>query len=345
VTWIQAWLLPLGLLVPLLFGIAAWLYLRRRARVAAILGDRHLVGRLSGGQLALAPLGRLALLVLVALALGAALADPRGGFAVESATEGRDVVLILDASNSMLVEDVRPNRLDQQRQIAHRIARTLVAERVGVVAFAGQANVLTPPTIDPQALGMYIDVVRPQVVPQTGTSLAAGIRQASALLAAAPGGRRIRGAVLISDGEPIEEEEQRAAAVAAARQAAALGVVVHTVGVGTPAGGFVPHVDPATGMRRGYKTDPLTGTTAISRLDDRLLGEIARLTGGSYYAGGDHRDLERLLVALGAASQDAAGDDPAAQRVPRPFWLLSFAVLLLMADGLRATRPWRRRED
>lgn len=343
--WIQPLLLPLGLTAPLLFAIAAWLYLRRRGRVAAVLGDRALVGRLTGGQLARPPIGRLSLLLLAALALGAALADPRGGVAAESATEGRDVVLVLDASNSMLVEDVPPNRLEQQRQIAHRLARSLSAERVGVVAFAGQANVLAPPTIDPQALAMYIDVVRPRIVPQTGTSLAAGIRQASALLAAAPAGRRAREAVLVSDGEPLEEEEQREAALAAARQAAALGVVVHTVGVGTAAGGPVPHVDPATGARRGYKTDPLTGTTAVSRLDDRLLREIARITGGSYTGGGENRELERLLVALGAGADDAAAQVPRSERMPRPFWLLGFALLLLMADAARMTRPgFSRRE-
>lgn len=341
-TLLRASLLPLALLVPALMALACALYVRRRRRVAAALGERHLVRRLTSRDLHAIPWRRVAPMLLAALALGLAAADPRWGSAEEVMhTAGRDVVLVLDASNSMLVEDVRPSRLAQQRAAAHRLARALEHDRLGVVVFAGRASVLAPPTRDLRAVEMYIDAIEPGIAPQTGTAIGAGIRQATSLLAAAPergGGRLV---VLISDGEPLDPEEEQPAALVAARRAAGLGVVIHTLGVGTPEGGPVPQVDPQTGRREGYKTDPFTGQTAISRLDEEMLRLIASETRGSYHHLADAGALEALLARLGAAeapARAAGGGSTGGARAPRYAWFVGLALLLLAADAVAERR-------
>jgi Ca-activated chloride channel homolog len=327
-------LLPLALLVPALMALACALYVRRRRRAAAALGSRPLVSRIAGLDLHAVPWRRISLLVLAALALGLAAADPRWGTAQDTAqVTGRHVVLVLDASNSMLVEDVAPNRLAQQRAAAHRLLRALANDRVGVIVFAGQASVLTPPTLDHAAVEMFIDAVRPEIAVQTGTAIGAGVRQATSLLAVAPEGRERRIVVLLSDGEPLEPEEQRQAARAAGQQAARLGVTVHTVGIGTARGGPVPDIDPRTGRQEGFKRDPFTGQIAISALDAELLREIARATRGSYHALTDPRALDALLARLGTGASPAAATPVGADAAPRYAWFVAVALLLLLADA------------
>jgi Ca-activated chloride channel homolog len=324
-------LLPLIVVVPVLMAVACALYVRRRRRTAAALGDRWLVLRLTGVDLHAFPRRRVSLMLLAAVALGIAGADPRWGVAADAqVSAARDIVLVLDASNSMRVEDVPPNRLEHQRLAARTIVDALGGERVGVVVFAGDAAVLSPPTTDHSAVAGYIDAVHPEIVVQTGTAIGTGIRAGTALLAASsarPGGRVL---ILISDGEPLEPEVERPASLEAAQRAGAMGIVIHTLGVGTERGGFVPQFDPNTRQRQGYKVDPFTGETAVSRLDEDLLRQIAREARGSYRRASTRDGVETLLTQLGTGS--GAGHRES-QQAPRYAWLVGFALLLIAVDG------------
>jgi Ca-activated chloride channel homolog len=328
-------LLPI-LLVPALMTLALVLHVRRRRGVAGEIGDRRLVGRIAGQDLHAVPWRRAVPMLLAAVALGLAAADLRWGTEPAAAQPGsRDVVLVLDASNSMLVEDVQPNRLERQRLLARHLVSALPDDRIGVVAFAGQASVLAPPTRDHAAVEMYIDAVTPAVALQTGTAIGAGIRQATGLLAAGGGGSGRRIIVLVSDGEPLEPETERPAAVDAARRAAGHGIVVHGVGIGTAEGGPVPQVDPRTGARTGYRTDPFTGRTAHSALDEGMLRDIARETRGSYHHLADTQSLDALVARIGTADSHGGGTGT---RVPavRYGWFVGAALLLLALDAAAA---------
>lgn len=315
---------------------ALWLHARRRERVAAALGGGAMTRRLLGEDLGRAPRLRYLALLLAAGALGAAAADPRWGTVDDEARAAGTVVLVLDASNSMLVRDTPPSRLERLRRLASELVEALNAQRVGVVVFAGRAYVLSPPTPDAGALRLYLDALDPQVVAQTGSSLAAALRQGIGLAASASG--QVAGTlVLVSDGDALEPE---AAVLAEAARARAAGVGVLAVGVGSAAGGPVPDLDPGTGRLRGYKREP-TGELAVSRLNEPLLRALAERAGGTYLHAAEPDAAARVLAALRRQPAARGGRDDGAEPAPRYGWLVALALGLLLADAFAERRTPR----
>ncbi|HEX2188516.1 MAG TPA: VWA domain-containing protein, partial [Longimicrobiaceae bacterium] len=272
-------------------------------------------------------------------ALGLAAADPRWGRAGagEGGAGGAEVVLVMDASNSMLAEDVRPNRLERQREAARMLVRGLPGSRFGVVAFAGRGYVLSPLTGDPGALELYLDALSPGIVTQGGSSLAGAIRQGTDLLLGADSTRGGRVLVLMSDGEALEERAEVQLEVRRARRA---GVTIHTLGLGTEGGAPVPDVDPVTGRRSGYKREP-DGRVAVSRLVPDLLREVARGTGGSYHDASDPGAVDRLMRSIAAAPSATPRADGSGGPAAQYEWFLALALLLLAADSVLAVRARR----
>lgn len=328
-------LLLLALILPLATGAALYLYLLRRRSAAEALGDPALVRRLAGVELGRFPRRRAALVMGAAAALGIAAAGPRFGAPGARGGAG-DTVLVLDASRSMLAADVRPNRLERERALARRVVRSLPAERIGLVAFAGRGFVLSPVTTDASALELYLDAVGPEIATSGGSSLAAAIRQGTYLLLGNRGDARPRSLVVISDGEALEE---RAAVLQAAARAGQAGIAIHTVGVGTPAGARVPTVDRETGRQTGWTRDP-AGRIVVSRLDPELLRAVARASGGRYLELGDAGAAAALLRTLGGDVAAARGAGGTAE-LPEPWIVL--ALLLLGADAVLERRAGGRR--
>jgi Ca-activated chloride channel family protein len=239
------------------------------------------------------------------------------------------VILVLDVSNSMLAEDAAPNRLELLRSSARRLLSRLEGTPVGIVVFAGRAYALSPPTTDPEALELYLSTLDPQMVTQTGTSLAAAVRQAVGLLATTR--TRTGTAVLISDGNAPETPAEIDAATTAATRA---GVRVHAVGIGTPAGAPVPRIDFRTGRANGFIPDA-GGGVAISRLDEGLLRRVAADTRGEYLHLTDAASVDGLgmLLAGGAVGAGRGGEEPS------PYaWFAGAALLLLLAEAAFASR-------
>lgn len=322
--WAEPFLLHLVALFPALLLAALLLWWRRRREVAAALGDPALVRRLGGARLGGFPALRAALLLPAAALLGVAAAGPLGGPPAADAPGG-DVVLVLDASNSMRVEDVPPSRLERQRALASAVAERL-GGRVGLVAFGGTAQVLSPLTSDAGALALYLEALSPEMVNQGGSSLSSALRQGASLLQG-PGSM-----VLISDGEALEPPELTAGALA---DVARRGIRVHAVAIGTAGGGRVPHHDPLTGARRGYKRER-DGTPVVSRMDPEALEAIARRTGGTF------RIDPGPAGAAALAAAASAGAPPPGQG-SRYRWPLALALALIAADALAERRGSRRR--
>lgn len=337
ITWADPFLLHLIALFPALLLAALLLWWRRRREVAEALGDPALVRRLAGTDLRAFPGRRAALLLPAGALLGVAAAGPRWGNADAGARGHGDVVLVLDASNSMLVEDVAPSRLARERTLARALVDRLAGSRVGLVAFGGSGHVLSPMTSDASAIHLYLDALSPEIVNQGGTSLDSALRQALALLGGPGEGPTGGSIVLVSDGEALEPRELLAGSIDQARR---LGVHVHTVGMGTAAGGPVPHVDPASGERRGFKHEP-DGSTAVSRLDEATLHTIARQTGGTYRWMPDARGAAEL-ARVAAQGGRAAGGRGTSLPENRYEWFLGLALALIAMDSL-AERGRRRR--
>jgi Ca-activated chloride channel family protein len=336
IRWEDPFLLHLIALFPALILAALLLWWRRRRDVADALGDPALVRRLAGTDLRRFPGGRVALLLPAGALLGVAAAGPRWGAAETGAPGQGDVVLVLDASNSMLVQDVAPSRLDRERALARTLVDRLAGSRVGLIAFGGSGHALSPLTSDGSAIHLYLDALSPEIVNQGGTSLDSALRQALALLGGAGEGPTGGSIVLVSDGEALEPPELIGASIGHARRR---GVPVHTVAIGTAAGGPVPDVDPETGRRTGFKREP-DGSPAVSRLDEATLRRIARETGGTFRLMPDASGVAELASAAAAGGRATRGRGTS---LPdnRYEWFLGLALVLIALDSL-AERGRRR---
>jgi Ca-activated chloride channel family protein len=320
-TDLHPYLRPAALLLPLLVALGLWLHARRRRRVeAAFRGTPFATEPRALGRL------RAALAALAALALGAAVYDPGWRPGAEGASAaGGAVVLVLDVSSSMLAEDVPPDRLERARAAARRLARSLGDLPVGIVVFAGSAYALSPPTVDPTAIDLYLDALDPSMVTQTGSALGAAVRQGVGLLGSTR--ERTGTLVLISDGDAMEPPGEEEQALALAR---GLGVRVFTLGVGTPAGAPVPDVDLATGRRSGYKREP-RGEVAVSRLGEELLRRIASRTGGEYSRLSSPRAVDALAARLRASPGGREADTSGLAGYE---WLAAACLVLLSMEWL-----------
>jgi Ca-activated chloride channel homolog len=330
VRWADPFLLHLIALFPALLLAGLVLWWRRRREVAGALGDPALVRRMTGTDLRRFPVLRAALLLPAAALLGVAAAGPRWGVAAEPRAGQGDVVLVLDASNSMLAEDVRPSRLERERAAARAMVDRLAGSRVGLVAFGGSGHVLAPLTGDAAALNLYLDALSPDIVNQSGTSLYSALRQALALLGpAGQGGAGPGSIVLVSDGEALDPPNLVDLSLT---DAVRRGVPIHTVGIGTAAGAPVPDIDVISGRRIGVKRE-LDGSAAVSRLDEETLRRIARETGGTYRAGADPRAAADIAAAAARGGRAARGRGTS---LPdnRYAWPLGLALALIAADAL-----------
>lgn len=329
-------LLVLALVLPLLAALGVWGYARRRRRVARALGSAGLLRRLGAGDLERFPAARLALIAAAAATVGFAAAGPRWGVDTAAGpTRSANVVVALDVSKSMLVEDVTPNRLEQQRLLVRRLIRELEGDRFGLVAFSGRAYVLSPLTSDRSALELYLDALDPEIVSQGGSSLASALEQAARLAIGRDPGRGERAVVLVSDGEALEERDE---VIRAAEQAARMGVTVYTVGVGTPEGGRVPEIDPETGRRVGNVRGP-EGEIVISRLDESLMRRIADETGGEYVRLGAAGSTSRLVSELRGLQRARRADANGSRQAERYAWFVALAIALIAADTLLFGTP------
>ncbi len=267
-----AWLWGL-LALPLLVVAEAWATRRDRERTA------RLVARPLWPRVLEQPGGfwrpwRITMITLGSAGLLLALARPQWGVVREKVErEGVDLVLVLDTSGSMATEDVPGSRLFLAKTALQSLVQRLPGDRFALLAFEGEAYPLVPLTLDTDAIGLFLDTLDPGAVSSPGTSLGEGLVQGLRLFADQD--RRHKAMILVSDGEDLAGEVE--AAVARAKQ---LGVVVHTVGVGTEQGQPVPDFD-REGKQVGFKKDE-NGAAVISRLHPETLEAIARGTGGRF---------------------------------------------------------------
>jgi Ca-activated chloride channel family protein len=266
-------LLLVGVLVGVLGVRAAF---RRRERVAALLTER-LAEKLAPGVSVARPAAQSVLYGLGLMLLSLALAQPQCGSRTERIKrQGIDLVVALDASKSMLARDVQPSRISRAKLELSTLLDELKGDRVGIVAFAGEAFIQSPLTHDYSAAKMFLRAVEPEEMPQGGTNIADALRLAHRMLTSTDRGAKDRVVVLLSDGEDLMGGVD--AAVAELKEA---GIKVLAVGIGSPEGEPIPLFN-----RRGDFVDYLkdaSGRTVITRLDQAGLTSIAERTGGASY--------------------------------------------------------------
>jgi Ca-activated chloride channel family protein len=263
--------------VALLLGALALVAaLRRRSRVSSFLPER-LVSKLAPGVSQWRPAVQSGLYGVGLVLFGLALAQPQCGSKSElTKRKGIDVVVVLDASKSMLARDVQPSRLERAKLELTTLLDELKGDRVGLVVFAGDAFIQSPLTSDYSAVKLFLRAVEPEQMPQGGSNIGAALKLSKQVLDNADRGSKERVIVLLSDGEDLFGEVGEA--VEALKDS---GVQVLAVGVGSDSGEPIPIYN-----RRGefvdYKKDS-AGETVITRLDRGGLTAIAEATGGAFF--------------------------------------------------------------
>ena len=262
------------LLVPALGALAWWAHTRKR-RALALIGERHLLDRLTALVSRRGQLMKTVLVVFAVTFLVTALARPQFGSRVETVRrEGQDIVIALDLSASMIAEDMTPNRLEKAKFAIADLIDRLDGDRVGLVAFAGEAFVQSPLTVDYGAATLFLNAMDAGMMSVEGTNL--GRALSVALDAFAETDRRHRVLVVITDGEDHEGEVEDAM-----ERAIDEGVRIYTVGIGSADGVPIPELD-AEGRAQGFKRDA-DGMVVTTRLDEATLQTMAMRTGGTYY--------------------------------------------------------------
>jgi len=341
VAWERPVLLVVALFVAALGASAATLWQRRRGARLAALGSDVALRRLAPTAQSSAGLRRAVRLGVASVLAAVAFAGPRWGEGREIIrTTGGDVVLAMDASQSMLADDERPSRLERMKQEVRRLRAASPGDRVAMIAFAGRAYVLSPLTADDGALELFLDNLDPSIVGQPGTAIAPAITGALDLLGAAQGGAG-KAVVLLTDGEGFDD---RADAIKAAERARALGVRLVTVGFGTPGGTTIPVRTP-NGVTA--KRDE-NGDVVITRYQPDLLAELARVADGEFIAAEVNDKGTRIARALSALEARRRASEAGLAMPARYQWLLGLAVVLLLfdawhADGARLSWRWSRR--
>mgnify|MGYP002548516449 CR=1 FL=1 len=260
----------------------------------------------------------------------AALARPQWGYRwEETKTRGIDIIFAIDTSNSMLAEDVKPDRLERAKLSVLDLVNILQGDKIGIVAFSGQAFLQCPLTLDYDAFRMSLEALDTNVIQRGGTNISAAIEEAEVAFASTSNRKII---VLISDGEELEDS-----ALSAAKKAAENGVVIYTLGVGGANGEFIPVRD-ASGGTTLLKDE--SGNPVKSRLNEKTLTEIAKATGGFYEpltADGMDIIYNEGLKKIPTQELSSRMKQLAIERFQIP---LGLAILLLALSSLTGTRKF-----
>lgn len=329
--WEHEYLLWLLLVVPPALALFFWWRERSRQRIVAQFIEARLLSALTVGISPRRRKIRYSLLVLASACLIVALARPQYGFDLQEVEQsGLDIVVAVDTSKSMLAEDINPDRLERAKLAALELMQDAKSDRLGLIAFAGQAFLECPLTVDDTAFEESVQALDVNSVSEGGTAIANAIDTA---LTAFKENNHYKTLVLLTDGEDNVNE---AAALEAAKNAGKAGLKIFTIGIGTTQGALI-HITGADGSSDFVRD--AEGNVVKTHLNETLLRQIAGATGGFYLPlhGADTMDVlyDRGLAPL-----------PKTQGVGRMIrhyheqfqWPLSVAILLLIAEILLPER-------
>jgi len=268
-----------------------------------------------------------------------ALARPQFGVQNEQVErKGVDVIVALDISNSMLAEDVIPNRIRRAKFEIENMIDLLAGDRIGLVVFAGESFVQTPMTLDYGAAKMFLDAVSTSWVTTQGTNLAGAIDMARKSYPTKTGAGKVL--IIISDGE-----EQTGDGKAAAQAAVKEGITIYTIGVGSEKGVPIPLAK--TEENVSYKKDE-NGQIVMTKLNPKILEEIAHYGGGSYFAAGVDLNLTEIYKEISKMEKSSFGEGKQIRYKEQYQLFLLIALLMflsefLLPDYIQTKKEWRGR--
>ena len=259
------------LTIPVL--ILIWvLDLLRKKRAIKRLGESSLVNKLIPEASKSRPIIKFILQLAAIISGILMIARPQFGSKLENVKkEGVEIIIALDVSNSMLAEDIQPNRLERAKQSISRLIDQFTDDKIGLIVFAGDAYTQIPVTNDYLSAKMFLSTVNPEMVSKQGTAIASAIDLG--MRSFSPNMAESKALIIISDGENHEDDP-----VAKAKEAAAQGITINTIGIGSPDGAPIPQI---VNGQKDYLKDS-DGNTVISRIDEKILQEIAASAKGNF---------------------------------------------------------------
>ncbi len=329
-------LLYLLLLIPV-FILLFILKRRRRKKALTELGNSYLIDRLTPSVSKTKPILKFILVMCVFLFLVLTLSNPQIGSSIEKAEKkGIDLVVCLDISNSMMAEDIQPNRLARAKQAISNMLDKLTNDRIGIVIFAGKAYTLIPLTSDYGAAKMFLETISPNMIETQGTAIGAAIEKAMGTLGYdenETGDNKKwvkndnRAIIIISDGENHEDD-----AIEMAKLARKEGIMVNTIGMGLPDGVPIPVYK--NDVRIGYKEDknrmPIT-----TKLNEDMLLQIAKTGNGTYArANNSNAGLEDIFKKIRSLNAKTFETQEFSSYESRFQFFLIIALAFLLCDFL-----------
>jgi Ca-activated chloride channel family protein len=333
-TFAKPQFLPLLTLIPILWLFIAWAR-ERNTHLITKLGNPVLLGRLSAGvnhrNRVWKDLLKLTALTMIILSL----ARPQWGREVrEINQEGLQVIVALDVSQSMLVEDVKPNRLERARlEIADLMAQ-LEGDEIGIVLFSGASFLQVPLTSDYLTALNYLDHADPGVISRPGTVIGDAIRTAQSGFDPNLSNQKVL--IVMTDGEDHETDP-----LSAAQEAAEADIMIYAIGFGTPEGEPIPEID-ASGNIIGYKLDQ-GGNEVISQLREDTLRSIAETGNGKYYrATASGEELTSLLSEISSLQRANLQSRVETRMIERYQLFLVIGLIALLMSEILPESNYRR---
>lgn len=324
------WLLAIVIVMGLVWGITTW-RTKHRLRMWA---DRQMFSRLIPDQSSWRPALKMALILAGISMLIVALANPQFGTRLEKTKHsGSDIAICMDLSNSMMAEDLQPNRLERGKRVVSNLLSTLGGDRISLIAFAGESFIQMPLTSDYGATKLFLDDMSCDMINAQGTAIGDAIDKAMQTFGYGDPDRQWeknkgRAIIIISDGENHEDD-----AVGAARNAAREGVRVCTIGMGLPDGAPIPEYDPRT-QKTNYKRER-GGSIVMTHLNEAMLEQIATAGNGVYTrASATSSGLSEITELINSLEKEEYGEAELSafeSRYQYPLWA---GLICLLAELL-----------
>ncbi|NOZ60816.1 MAG: VWA domain-containing protein [Calditrichaeota bacterium] len=313
-------------LIPILIVFYVFVF-RWKKKAMERFGNLELIKKLTESFSKNRQILKAALIILTIFFLIFSLARPQLGSKLEQAKrKGVDIFVAIDVSLSMKAEDIKPNRLEKAKHAVSRFIDLLEGDRIGLIAFAGEAFVQCPLTLDYGAAKNFLDIIDTDLIPTPGTAIGSAILQAVKTFEGRE--RKHKVLVLITDGEDHEGDPLKAAEVAEKD-----GVVIYTVGIGSVNGVPIP-LHNESGRIVGFKKDR-EGQVVTSKLDEVTLQKIALQTGGKYYrATGSESELDKIYGEIAKMEKKELASVKFSQYEDRYQYFLILAIILLVAELL-----------
>ena len=311
-------------LIPIII-LFNWILNKRRKRLLKDFGEIELVQELIPEYSAVRPTFKIIIFLTGLAFLIFALAGPEFGSKLQkSKRKGCEIVIALDVSNSMMAQDIMPNRLEKAKQAISKMVDKLGENKIGLIVFAGEAFTQLPITTDYVSAKMFLSTISTRIVPVQGTAIGSAINLASKSFS--PNTLADKAIIVITDGENHEDD-----AVIAAKDAQAQGIHVYTIGVGLPEGAPIPIDD---GTQHNFIKDE-NGSVVISKLDEQLLQEIASVGKGAYIrANSSELGLNSIYKEINKLNKSELESKIYSEYENQFQWPLGVAIILLITELL-----------